>query len=106
MRMSFGISASRTIFPVTRERWAQLGITVQFLIVVRTLGEIFRLQRAHGASFSAPAAMPYVGGALIAACACWVGVIAYFFRRYAASAWIALATVLVLLVYKISVIGR
>jgi len=92
---------------VTRERWAQLGITVQFLIVVRTLGEIFRLQNTHGASFSAPAAMPYyVGGALIAACACWVGVIAYFFRRYAACAWIALATVLFLLVYKISVIGR
>jgi len=50
--------------------------------------------------------MPYVGGALIAACSCCVGVIAYFFRRYAASAWIALATVLVLLVYKIAVIGR
>ena len=31
---------------------------------------------------------------------------AYFFRRYAASAWIALATILVLLVYKISVISR
>ena len=79
---------------------------VQFLIVVRTLGEIFRLQHAHGSGFSAPAAMSYVGGALIAACACWAGIIAYFFRRYAASAWIALATVLVLLVYKISVIGR
>jgi hypothetical protein len=35
-----------------------------------------------------------------------VGVIAYFVRRYAASAWIALATILILLVYKIGVIGR
>ena len=91
---------------MTRERWAQLGITVQFLIVVRTLGEIFRLKHAHGASFSATAAMPYVGGALIAACSCWAGVTVYFFRRYAASAWLALATVLILLAYKIAVIGR
>jgi hypothetical protein len=90
---------------VTRERWAQLGITVQFLIVVRTLGEIFRLRHVHGASFSVEQAMPYVGGVLIAVCCCWAGVIFYFFRRYAISAWIALATVLVLLAYKIAIIG-
>ena len=91
---------------MTRERWAQLGITVQFLIIVRTLGEIFRLRHIQGASFSAAAAMPYVGGALIAACCCCVGVNLYFFRRYAAAAWLALATVLCLLVYKIGVISR
>ena len=39
--------------PVTRERWAQIGITVQFLIVVRTLGEFFRLRHVLGTSFSA-----------------------------------------------------
>lgn len=93
-------------FAMTRERWAQLGITVQFLIVVRTLGELFRLRHVNGAGFSAAVAMPYVGGALIAACCCWASVILYFFRRYAACAWLALATVLVLLAYKIGVIGR
>jgi hypothetical protein len=91
---------------VTRERWAQIGITVQFLIIVRTLGEIFRLRYVEVASFSVAAAMPYVGGALIAACFCWTGVTLYFFRRYTLSACIALATVLVLLAYKIVVIGR
>jgi hypothetical protein len=91
---------------VTRERWAQIGITVQFLITVRTLGEIFRLRYSDGASFSVAAAMPYVGGALIAACLCWTGVTLYFFRRYTLSACIAPATVLVLLAYKIVVIGR
>jgi hypothetical protein len=89
---------------LTRERWAQLGITVQFLIVVRTLGEIFRLKHIHGASFSVATAMPYVGGALIAVCCCWAGVTLYFFGRYAAAAWLSLATVFVLLVYKIVVI--
>jgi len=93
-------------FAMTSERWAQLGITVQFLIIVRTLGEIFRLKHVHGASFSAAEAMPYVGGVLIAACCCWAGVIFYFFRRHAVSAWIALGTVLVLLAYKIVIIGR
>jgi hypothetical protein len=95
-----------TILSVTRERWAQIGITVQFLIVVRTLGEIFRLKHFYGTSFSTATAMPYVGGALIAACFCWIGVTLYFFKRYAISAWLALATVLVLLAYKIAVIGR
>jgi len=91
---------------VTRERWAQIGITIQFLIVVRTLGEVFRLKHVHGPNFSVAVAMPYVGGALIAACLCWAGVALYFFRRYTLSCWIALATVIILLMYKIAVIGQ
>jgi hypothetical protein len=50
-------------------------------------------------------AMPYIGGALIAACFCWAGVTMYFFKRYAFTSWIALGTVIVLLVFKIVVIG-
>jgi hypothetical protein len=60
----------------------------------------------NGASFSAPAVLPYAGGALIATCSCWMSVTLYFFRRYAVSASIALLAVVVLLVYKIGVIGR
>jgi hypothetical protein len=90
---------------VTRERWAQIGITVQFLIIVRSLAEIFRLRHVEGAAFSAAAAMPWVGGALIAACACWAGVTLYFFRRYRLAAWLALATALGLLAWKIRFIG-
>ena len=91
---------------MTRERWAQIGITTQFLIVLRALGEIYRLRHFHAATFSAEVAMPYVGGALAAVCFCWLGVTLYFFRRYTLSAWIAIATVIILLVYKIAVIGR
>jgi hypothetical protein len=43
---------------------------------------------------------------LIAVCSCWAGVILYFFRRYMLSAWITLATIPVLLAYKIVLIGR
>jgi hypothetical protein len=98
-------AAQATISRVTKERWAQIGITIEFLIVVRTLGEFFRLRHVHGANFSTAVAALYVGGALIAACSCWAGVTSYFFRRYALSAWITLGTVPVLLVYKIVVIG-
>ncbi len=90
---------------MTRERWAQIGITVQFLIVVRTLGEIFRLRYVDGANFSTAEAIPYVGGALIAACSCWACVTLYFLRRYALSAWVAPGTVVILLAYKIFLIG-
>ena len=90
---------------MTTERLAQIGITTEFLIVVRTLGEFFRLKHIHGTTFSIAVAALYVGGALIAACSCWAGVTFYFFRRYTLSAWITLATVPVLLVYKIAVIG-
>jgi hypothetical protein len=90
---------------VTEERWAQIGITTLFLIVVRTLAEFFRLSHVHGTNFSTAVAAVYVGGALIAACSCWAGVTFYFFRRYKLSAWITLAAVPVLLVYKIAAIG-
>jgi hypothetical protein len=103
--LSPSVARPARIFPVTKERWAQIGITVQFLIVVRTLGEFFRLRHVLGTSFSAAVAAPYVGGALIAACFCWAGVTLYFFRRYTLSAWIALTAVVILLVYKIAVIG-
>jgi hypothetical protein len=49
--------------------------------------------------------MPYVGGALVAVSFCWLGVTLFFFQRYTLSAWIAPATVVILLVYKIAVIG-
>jgi hypothetical protein len=90
---------------VNKERWAQIGITIEFLIVIRTLGEFFRLRHVHATNFSTAVAALYVGGALIATCSCWMAVSFYFFRRYALSAWIALLTVPILVVYKIAVIG-
>lgn len=90
---------------MTKERWAQIGITTEFLIIVRTLGEFFRLRHALGTNFSTAVVAPYIGGALIAACSCWIAVTLYFFRRYSLSAGIAFATVPVLFVYKIAAMG-
>jgi hypothetical protein len=85
--------------------WAQIGITAEFVIVVRTLGEFFRLRHVPGTNFSTALAALYVGGALIAVCSCWAGVTFYFFRRYTLSVWVTLATIPVLLAYKIALIG-
>jgi len=90
---------------MTKERWAQLGITLQFVIVVRTLGEIFRLHFAGGPGFTAALCLAYTGGALIATCCCWASVTLYFFRRYLPSALIAPAAIIVLLIYKVRMIG-
>ena len=90
---------------MTKERWAQIGITIEFLVVVRSLGEFFRLRHVLATNFSTAVAAYYVGGALIAVCSCWAGVTFYFFRRYLLSAWITLAMIPLLLVYKIAVIG-
>ena len=60
-------------FRVTKEPWAQMGITIEFLIVVRTPGEFFRLRHAQDTSCSIAVAALCVGGALIAACSCWAG---------------------------------
>ena len=73
--------------------------------MVRTLGEFFRLRHLEGSNFSASIAAPYIGGALLAVCFCWAAVTLYFFRRYTLSGWTALAAVVILLVYKIAVIG-
>ena len=82
-----------------------MGITIEFLIVIRTLGEFFRLRHVKAANFSIAVATPYVGGALIAACCCWLAVTFYFLRRYTLSASIALMTVPILVVYKIALLG-
>ena len=97
--------AATTIIRVTRERWAQIGITIEFVIIVRTLGEFFRLRHIHGANFTIAVAAIYVGGVLIAAVSCWAGVTLYFFRRYVLSACMTLAIVPVLLLYKITLLG-
>lgn len=85
--------------------WARLGITVQFLALVRTLAEYFRLEHVDGAAFTAAVGEAYVVGGLIAAVLCWASVTLYFLRRHRAAALTSAATVLVLLVYRFAVMG-
>lgn len=84
---------------------ARIGITVQFLALVRTLAEYFRLKHVRLGHFTLSSGEPYVTGALIAAVLCWLAVTLYFFHRYRAATAVAAATVVILLAYKLIVVG-
>ena len=84
----------------TTQRLAQIAVTVQFLALVRTLLEFFRLKNLEGPAFTLSLAEPYVMGGVIAAIGAWLGVRAYLFNRYTLTALIGAGTVLILIVYK------
>jgi hypothetical protein len=90
---------------LTRERWAQVGITIQFLALVRTLGEFFRLKCVQGAEFTVAAGEPFVVGALVTAISCWISVTLFFLRRNTGAICVSIAAIIILLAYKIIVIG-
>jgi hypothetical protein len=90
---------------VSARRLAEIAITVQFLALVRTLAEFYRLRAVRGATLSAEDVAPYVAGGLIAASGAWIGVLCFFVGRYRLATGAAGATVLALLVYKFGVMS-
>lgn len=85
--------------------FAQVGICVQFLALVRTLAEFFRLEHVQGPTLRVVTVAPYVGAGLLAAVLTWVGVLCYFARRDRAAVGVAAVTILTLLIVKIGVPG-
>jgi hypothetical protein len=84
---------------------AQVGICVQFLALIRTLAEFFRLEHVEGATLRIATVAPYVGAGLLAAALTWTAVLCYFAGRDRAALGVVGATILVLLVIKIAVIA-
>jgi uncharacterized membrane protein len=93
-------------FSKRAHRLAQAGICVQFLALVRTLAEFFRLEHVQGPTLLASTVAPYVGGALLAALLTWTAVLCYFAGRDRATVGVAGVTVLALLIVKILVIQK
>ena len=90
--------------PTRVHRLAQLGICVQFLALVRSLAEVFRLRHVQGPALDVATAVPYVGGALLAAVLTWIAVLCYFAGRDRAAVGVAGLTILALLAVKIALI--
>ena len=90
---------------MNRERWAQLGIGVQFLALVRILGEYFRLKHAYGAGMSLAIAEPLIRGALADAALCFAAVLLFFLKLYRSALLISVATLVLLLIYKFHLLG-
>src|SRR5262249_28497857 len=76
-----------------RHHLAQLGICVQFLALVRSLAEVFRLEHIHGRGLPVSSVAPYVGGGLLAALLTWVAVLCYFAGRDRTAIGVAAATI-------------
>jgi hypothetical protein len=91
--------------PKRVHRIAQAGICVQFLALVRSLAEVFRLRHVQGPALNVATVVPYVGGALLAAVLTWIAVLCYFAGRDRAAVGVAAFTILALLVVKIVMIG-
>lgn len=84
---------------------AQVAICVQFLALVRTLAEFFRLQYVEGPALRIAAVTPYVGAALLTALLTWAGVLCYFSGRDRAALGVAGVTIVVLIMVKILIIA-
>jgi hypothetical protein len=83
------------------KRWAEIGIGIQWLALVRTLSEYFRQKHASGQVVSLPLAEHFLRGSLIAAVCLGTGVALYFVGRYRAAVGVVVVTVVLLLAYKI-----
>jgi hypothetical protein len=87
------------------ERLSQIGIGVLLLIIIRTLGEVLRLSYVNGDALTAQKLTPYVGSALFTAIVLAAALICHSWGRYRIVIGGAIATVLLLLIYKIVIIG-
>ena len=90
--------------PKPAHRIAQVVICVQFLALVRSLAEVFRLRYVQGPALDVATVVPYVGGALLAAVLTWIAVLCYFAGRDRAAIGVAGLTIVALLVVKIALI--
>ncbi len=78
---------------------------MQLAIMIRTLGEFYRLRHYYGAAVALLRYEPYIGGLLINALLCLITVALLFWRKPRAAAITAAATILILLAYKLLAIG-
>lgn len=86
-------------------RLAQVAIGVLLLVIVRSLGEYFRLQYLHGDALLVDQVTPFVAGALFATVTLALTMVCYVFRFYRIAICLTAATLIVLATYKVAVVG-
>jgi hypothetical protein len=87
------------------QRLSQIGLGILLLIVIRSLAEFFRLQYVHGDALTIAQVEPYVGSALFTGIVLAAALIFHAWSRYPTVIGVVIATVVLLLVYMIAVIG-
>jgi len=89
----------------SRERWAMLGISAQFLALIRILAQYFWLRHTLDGRFTPLSYRPFITGALIDAILCFVAVLLFFAKRYSCALIVSVTTIVVLFGYKIYALG-
>jgi hypothetical protein len=84
------------------KRVAGLCIAAQFLALVRTLGEVFRIKQFSPGRYTLATIEPFVGAAWFTAMLVAVAVAAFALGRYRAAVGIAVANIVALFVYKLA----
>lgn len=85
--------------------WSRVGLTVQFLALIRTLGEYFRLKVSAGDAFTIDEADPLVLGAFIAAILTAIATWCHLVGRHWWTLTLTLLTVVALLMVKYALAG-
>ncbi len=78
---------------------------MQFLALVRTLAEFFRLESHEGAALRVAAVAPFVGAGLIAAVLTWAAVLCYFAGRDRVAVGVVGVTVVALVGIKVAILA-
>src|SRR5215831_9480077 len=79
---------------------ARISIGLLLLVIIRSLSEYFRLEYLRGDTVTLGQVTPYVAGALFAAIALALAVVAYFAGLFRVSIAVAAATLVLLFIYK------
>ena len=90
---------------ISPERLAQLGIGIQLLALIRTLGEYFRLRYVQGPALTLQAVAPFISGAMLAAVCTAAAVLCYFAGWHRVTVGVAAATVVLLIAYRFVAFG-
>jgi hypothetical protein len=75
---------------------SRICIIILLLIIIRTIGEYFRLKHLPAEKFD-----PYLAGAFATSIICLFSVILYFVERYLLVVIITVLTIISLIIYKI-----
>lgn len=83
---------------------AHIGLTAQFLALIRCLGEYFRLKHVQGAAFDPVASEVFILAGLVTSVLTAASVAAYILHRPKWTTALAVITVMALLVMKATMI--
>lgn len=98
---ALGASGHGAMARVSSARLAQGSLALLFLVLLRTLGEYYRLRAALGAEAGMRAFSPYVSGLVLGVAGTGVAVGCYVAGRPRAVVGAAVLTVAVLFIYKV-----